>query len=177
MKKIICILIILSVVANSIGYLLVFTVVQKSIRKEIKRQIKLSLDDEEVTHLKISYADKSYKRVESKEFLYNGCMFDIITERSDSQYMYFTAINDTKEKQLFKNLEKITADVLNSDSKAANKAKSSLKLLVFEALINIVIYSANKYFKITSVFNCDYGTIDFSIAPPNPPPKFSFFSL
>ena len=79
-----------------------------NIQKEIRKEIKSGLKDDELTLIIESNDKKSdLQWIETgKEFRYKGEMFDVVRVKIKNEKKYYYCINDTKEKELIANFNK-----------------------------------------------------------------------
>jgi len=92
---------------------------QKNIQKEIKKEIRSGLKDEELTLIIVSHNDESEIQwiKPQKEFRYKGEMFDVVRVKYKNEKKYYYCINDIKEKRL------IAAFNKNHKSKKGNEKR------------------------------------------------------
>jgi len=110
---------------NTAGYLIVFKSFQYGIKKEIKTRIKNKLDDKDLVLIKCpSHPDKEQRKLfhwnEENEFSYQGNMYDVVRQYSIHDTIYYYCIIDTKEKDLFGNLDVQVDQNMASNSMANN---------------------------------------------------------
>ncbi len=145
MKKSIAILLLITIIINSIAFVGVFSFFQNRIKKEMKYAIKHSLSDEEVVNLTIPLDDIGFKRLEKHEFLYNNEMYDIIDLKIENNLMKIRCINDKKEMQLFKDLNDLIAKNFNTEGTSGSRIYKLLNsfslFLVFSSQnANLIAY-------------------------------------
>lgn len=130
MKKSLSILLLGIFLFNSAGYYLVFKVAQIEIKKEIKREIKLGLQSEELSVIRFSNSEiKNIIWVKkNKEFIYLDQMFDIVKSISEDNYITYYCINDKQEKKLFKDLEQqVLKQIENNKNSKNNSTKKNFE--------------------------------------------------
>lgn len=105
-KRLLAILLLSCILYNSLGYFLVFSFQQSVCRKEIKRKIKAGLTTKDLIVLKFSTTSSANLAwINDHEFFYNEKLYDVISKKCDRGVDIFSCIDDTKEKELFANLE------------------------------------------------------------------------
>ena len=112
MKRLLSILFLVAITFSTIGINILFPLQQHFIKKEIKRKIKHSLPEKELTLITVNSANENQLDWEDeKEFHYKGNMYDIVRkkENPDGSITYY-CINDTQEKELFINLNNLVKD-------------------------------------------------------------------
>ncbi len=112
MRKIIPVFLAFLILYNGLGYIIVFKSFQYAIRKEVKRKIKSSVPEKDLIIIKLTSADISsckngYKKIDINEFRLSGKMYDIVRTEVSGDTTILHCFNDTKEEQLFSNLDRI----------------------------------------------------------------------
>ncbi len=173
MKKAISIVLLGIFLFNTTGYYVFFKIAQIEIKKEIKKEIKLSLQNDELTVITFLNSDiNTIHWIENnKEFIYHNQMFDIVKSSSNNNETTFYCINDKQEKKLFQNLEvqilKQIEHTKNSKSDSSKKnADNIVKTYFFEELISSLFHdSSSSNFK---HFTKSYTSVDVLISTPPP---------
>jgi len=90
------------------GYHLWFYVWQNNNRKEIRKEIRMGLKEEDLSLIIVSIREESgISWIEpGKEFSYQGEMYDVVKIKIKNQEKYYYCIRDSKEKQLIANYNK-----------------------------------------------------------------------
>lgn len=135
MKRLLPLFLVLLFLFNSIGYFFVFSINQLLIRREMHAMIRTRYYKESslVTVLHPS-TNQQYRRVDDHEFIYNGVLYDIVSEKSVEGGVTFTCIPDTKEQQL------ITSFSHSSDYQTGQANPARVKLT--RALLQLVVTTA-----------------------------------
>ena len=116
MKSIITIILILGIIYNSIGNIIVFSIYQASIRKEIRNYIKTDKSKKKIELLKFSKADlkkRVIRFVKHDEFIFNNQLYDIKRSKIVGDSIFYFCINDTKEINFLKITKKNLTGNLN----------------------------------------------------------------
>ncbi|GEM_PF-2687348 len=169
-SKFLVLLIIPIILFNSAGYVLLFSISQRIIKKEIKHLLKSSLPETEVELLKIKIGDPNYREFEKNEFFYFGRLYDIIKMEVSDGYMYIKCINDKKEEQLFKNLDELISNSFQNEGSRGYVINKILSFLLFFEEIAKTIFLPN----IALIQNNMIKTekyISFISDIPTPPPE------
>lgn len=119
LKKSLSILFLVVVAFNMAGIFVVFKMYQKTIRKEIKQQIKAGIPEQELHVFKLSkeeYSKLNWVR-EDIEFRLGDKMFDIVRSENTDHSIYLHCINDTEEAILFAELDDLTLTKIQKESK------------------------------------------------------------
>lgn len=147
-----------------------------TIRREVKWNMIASLDKEELVLLKFTKKEgqEKLKWKHSKEFEYNGQMYDIVETEIHGNTTYYWCWWDYKETALNKKLTTLLANFLDHNQQSKNtKIRFSnfyqslfySKSKPWEAL-QIKLISEKKY-----IYNFNYTSLHFP--PPSPPPNYS----
>jgi len=125
MKKLVSVILLILFLFNSAGYYLVFKINQNKIRSQIKTEIKLSLNTNELKKITFSFFEiKSINWVkENKEFIYKNNMYDVVKSEKTDTGVTFYCIDDKQEKELFANLD----EHINTHSATNNKKNKTHK--------------------------------------------------
>ncbi len=93
------------------------------VRKEIKKQIIERLDDKELVHF--VFTQKEAKTLlnweHSKEFEFNGEMYDVVKVRITGDTIHYWCWQDNEETVLNRKLKKLVNEFLNTDPAAKSK--------------------------------------------------------
>ncbi len=145
----------------------------KQVKREVKRKIIAGIDKNELVLLKFteSQKKKQLKWKHSKEFQYNGEMYDIVETEIKGDTTYYWCWWDYKETKLNQKLEKLLSFALQNNPKKQKHQillKNFFKSLYFseseETMTVAVIEIKNKYY----VQDINFQSL--SKAPPIPPP-------
>jgi len=116
----------------------------------------------------IKYKRINFQWIHSKEYRYNGDMYDIVEKSEDDSLFYFYVINDTKEKELEEKFNK-KVEQNSTDSKQNKNENNTLKILYSELLKSLkIIPDDNSGLKPNLVFTNYYISAwqDVSTPPP-----------
>lgn len=130
-RNLLAIMIIPVLLINSAGYVFLFSISQRIIKKEIKQLLKSSLPETEVEYLRIKIGDPNYRKFEKNEFFYYGRLYDVIKMKVSDGYMHIVCINDKKEEQLFKNLDELISNSFQNEGSRGYVLSKLLSLLLF----------------------------------------------
>ena len=177
MKRCIGIFLLFVFAFNIVGVAIVFKVQQIFIRREIKRQIKNGISDDELHVIKIP-PDKrgELKWKNDNEFSYQGSMFDIVRkEVLDDETIVYHCINDKEEAKLFANLDGLVHKSLGKDNPAKQTVKKIFK--VFTLICQNDHNPLVLFDSYDSSWHCLYDISYYSspfIAIKSPPPQSLF---
>ncbi|MCK6649467.1 MAG: hypothetical protein L6Q66_07415 [Bacteroidia bacterium] len=176
MKRTIAILLFFVFTFNIAGVIVVFKLQQFSIRREIKRQIKRGVSDEEL-HVIIVNTENSEELSWQKEneFIYKGAMYDIVKKETlaDSSIAYY-CINDKQETELFAHLDELIRKDMDHRSPVGKTAKKLFQVLssIFpNEQLALPLHSSKPVLLNNSYIN-NYSTPDISLS--SPPPRSVF---
>jgi hypothetical protein len=176
MKKALSILITILFLYNIAGYLIVFKSFQYGIKKEIKTRIKNKINDKDLVLIKYpSHPNSQQKNAlrwkEKNEFLFNGNMYDVVRQYSLNDTIYYYCINDTREKELFSNLDLQVMQNMASN-KVANNLVKLFKLTIDQSyLINYSKVNLLQSFKESFSVYITPGYLPVQKEVETPPPK------
>lgn len=119
---------------QSAGSLVVFKLQQFRIRHEIKQQIKAGVPEEEFVLLKIPRTleqnpNATFQRIHSREFRYEGKMYDIARSEAHGDTTWYYCIADVKETQLFANLDALIERDMNHNPRRQEESKNLQRLI------------------------------------------------
>ncbi|MGQ0829844.1 MAG: hypothetical protein ACT4ON_15765 [Bacteroidota bacterium] len=159
MKRVISIFLICIFLFNTVGYYIAFKAVHFAVKKEIKTQIKLSLDNAELTTITINKKDLATVEWKDggKEMIYDNEMYDIVRSTETATSVTYFCIHDKKEKLLFANLEEHIITYIAADKPVKNPAS---KKLIDHA---IKLYYSNEDIFLFNI----HSQFFFSFAKPN----------
>jgi hypothetical protein len=176
LKKLVSIFLVFLILYNMMGYIVVFKSYQYAIRNEIKTRIKEAIPENELTIIRLTDEDiknrkKGYKRIDDKEFSLSGKLYDIVRSQSCGDTTTFYCINDSKEEQLFANLDEHVKRQMDTNGPLRNRANTLLKNLVKQALIYNYSFAVPESSALTySLTNTNLPEFFYKNIP-NPPPK------
>jgi len=175
LKKLVSITVLSIFLFNLGGFFIVFNFQQVAIRKEIKKQIKEGVPEDELTI--ITQTSENFDEIvwikPKKEFTYKGTMYDVVRKTvEDNGDITYHCINDTQETTLFVNLD----NLVKKNMDARNNGKDSIKLL-FQSLyfsndLMKINFSTNeKKVELFIFYSSYYLSPDLYVLAP--PPKLS----
>lgn len=156
------------------GYIVLFKISQNQIRKEVKREIKMKLNESELQTIVFNKSELStINWVETdKEFIHHNELFDIVRISETATTITYYCINDKQEEQLFANLdEHINKHLTNHKS----SKKNSLKLIDnnYKILHSYSLTLTNFYTIINHQTAYSTMLVAADSALSTPPPDFS----
>jgi hypothetical protein len=150
---------------NIFGYQVYFTMLQNSVRKEIKSRIREGINEADLTIIVIS--DDNRKEITwikpLKEFTFHGNLYDVVRVSDKEGKIIYSCINDTRESKLLKDFA--------SKSESGNKARKLLSNISLN-----FIYENCSFFLFNNSTAHIYKPSSFmivskSIETSDPPPK------
>ncbi len=165
MRKYIALLILSVFLFNIEGYYLLFCVLQYSIKKEVRQEIRKGLKDEDLTVIIMPENDEAgiIWLKPGKEFRYNDEMYDVVKIHYKHQKKYYHCITDKKEKQLIADFQKSH----NSKSESEKKIKRTFTYNFYPQQFTYInnLYSIDYTFSILDVLYTS-NAIDVLSPPP-----------
>ncbi|MCF1715674.1 hypothetical protein L0U88_13635 [Flavihumibacter sp. RY-1] len=116
--------------SNITGLLVVFKLQQLQIRREIKRQIKKGVPENELHLITVKQGQEEQLDWQNeKEFIYKGTFYDVVRKETGAAgtTLYY-CINDTQEEELFANLDALIKQYSEKQQSKGKMAKKLLKL-------------------------------------------------
>ena len=177
MKKTLPVIFAFLILFNAGGFFLVFKSMQYQVKREIKSLIKAELPESELTKIKVSTKDaesgssgfKWYE--EGKEFSLKGKMYDVVRRKTDGDSIIYYCINDTKEEQLFSNLNGFMSKTMSNDAARNRVLKIAFRLSqsFYDYMSKNTIVWQDQF----KILNYSYSAKELFIAyeVPVPPPK------
>ena len=146
------------------------------IRHEVKRKIKEGVDKEELVLLK--FTDNQAKILlrweHSREFEYEGQMYDVIERKKVGDTTYYFCWWDHKETKLNKQLTALTSEALQHNSERQerqNRLLNYFKSLFLESTLLFGNFNSGRSIQLETNYDNRYTSI--AITPPTPPPRYS----
>ncbi len=158
---------------NTAGYFIVFKARQIQIKSEVKRLIKSAVPEEQLVVFSLTPETMhGFSWIHSKEFRYNGEMYDVVRKVSVSAgNTELYCIHDVKESGLFAHLDRLVKDAMNHDRKGPGllKVLSAFYTGLFpppELLNDFISQSADIHYPvIPDIYSCQ------SVKVISPPPR------
>lgn len=142
------------------GVLVLFKVQQVSIRREIKRQIKRGLREDELHVITVTAENKhELTWEEENEFEYRGNMYDVVRQETLNGSTKYFCINDRQEETLFANLEDLSRR--KADSHSPN---SMLVKKIADLFANVEAAQQTAFLQPSCLAGC-YGTFQLHKYP------------
>jgi len=159
---------------NTIGYFVVFKISQNQIRKEVKREIKMRLNDSDLHAIVFNKNELSTINwvKTDKEFSHDKELYDIVRTSETETTITYYCINDKQEEQLFGNLEDhINKHIASNKSNKKNNIKSfdDKNKIAHDYNFKLLSNTGEPIERIWSFYK-NYESI--SLAKNTPPPRF-----
>jgi hypothetical protein len=117
------------IVFGSCCYFIPFSILKQQIREEIKHSIRFSIYDSKLTQLSFSQVEFARVCPDGKdEFYINGTAYDLVRTESSNGSVRVFALEDKKEKELFRELEELVNNSLGNDKGGNSPLKAFGKL-------------------------------------------------
>lgn len=129
------------------GVLVLFKVQQLVVRREIKRQIKRGLRDDELHVITVSSENQhelTWK--EENEFEYHGRMYEVVRKQTSHHSVTYYCINDTQEEALFAGLDELVRRKTDHQNPASGIFKKITELLANTNLEHNPILIASTFY-------------------------------
>ena len=170
LKKLISIVIVAIILFNTLGNLIVFEGMYYTIHKNVRTTFFNTIPDKQLILIAINNKTKLNLRFfDKKEFIYNGKLYDIVRQKSEGNTTIYYCLNDTKEENLFSNLNKDIKKNMDSIP-VKNKAQQILKKittpLFYENNKEFTILNLSCFFHPSKIINIYNTYIDVLTPPP-----------
>ena len=160
------------------GVITLFKLEQTRIRKEIKRQIKRGVRNEDLFVFEFGPEDeKDLVWIKSHEFKYKGRLFDVVRSEPCGTGTVYWCINDIQEQILFAHLDELVKKKSDQDNEGKTAAGKLFKFLTLWFPSECVIISLPKFQKQNHNWYYVYGTNDSFLTLDSPPPRTVFFHI
>jgi hypothetical protein len=174
-KKFWSILLILCLMLPATGTIIYLHFQKKQVKKSVKKQIIAGIDKNALVLLKFSSEDiKALLRWEhSREFEYNGQMYDVIETVYRNDSVYYWCWWDYEETLLNKKLNKLTCIAFGKDP--GQKEKQHQLISFYKSLFFSDSGFELKIFSTAGILNFNFSNriLKVCFPPPIPPPKSS----
>jgi len=171
LKKLVSIFLVFLIAFNAGGYIFVYFQLESCFKKAAFNRINDYMPIEELELIKVckSKPDASYDRLEDREFMLHGKMYDIYQEDVINDSLYIYCVNDENEDMMHSAFSSyINAKKNDSPNSAISNIIKILMTIALEpAESNDLFCNTNK--NISIVFLTLYKNIIIDI--PSPPPK------
>ena len=159
--------------SNITGVLVVFKLQHLQIRREIKRQIKRGVPENELHLISVKQGEEEQLNWQNeKEFIYKETFYDVVRkETGEAGLTLYYCINDTQEEELFANLDALIKKYSEKQQTKGKMAKKLLKLapLVLSRAIPDTEPAVVTVDPLQGCYSNQYNSPILSI--PVPPPK------
>lgn len=176
MRVLLSISLLLLLLFQTASHLFVFKIQQYQIRKEIKRQIKAGVPEEELILLKIPHSleispNNKFKRIEEHEFRYLGEMYDVVKQEQHGDTTWYYCLWDEKESELFAQLDEQVAQHMHQNQEQKKQHEW------LDRLLGTLYLTEHQHYLFLNFINKAPGTGYYSFiiknwleVPPTPPP-------
>lgn len=156
---------------QTLGYFVVFKILQINIRHEVKEKIENSLGEDqfEIITIKTGEENQIEWTREGREFLFNNKMYDVVKKKEKDNAIKYFCLNDKKEEELFANLDNFVRKNPQNDKNIKNILSNVVNNYFFEDVnlekgmfVAEIISLRKTYF---------YKNLERKVQ--NPPPKFT----
>lgn len=174
MKKAIALFLLLIISVHIGGTFLIFKYQQHRVRKEIKRKLKLGVPDPELNFILVNHTNRHLLEwMHSREFRYQGTMYDIIRKKViDENTIEYCCINDKKEASLFAHLDEEVNKNMQNRGQAGNASRNLLKLISFPFQLPEINENITIVKELTRVEAYHLISTTFFLEIPSPPPEW-----
>lgn len=173
MKKLIGILLFVSLLSPFVVTFIWMKYQKKIIREEVEIKIKAGIDKEELVLLKFSKKDSEIKLnwEYSHEFEYNRRMYDIVETRVNGDTIYYLCWCDHEETELNEQVRKLVARSMGNNTKDNEFHKRLVNFLKTPYLSDTFKWSPLSESGKSTYFFFGFRYVSAFISPPVPPPR------
>ncbi|MCX6280735.1 MAG: hypothetical protein NTU51_02100 [Bacteroidetes bacterium] len=107
MKKIVPVVVLIAMLFNAAGYYIVYEFNRFLIRREVTSLVRHGYFDHELSRFSVfnPSANPNFRRVDDREIVYNGNLYDVVKEVPNGRIITFYCIHDSKEELLIAGLK------------------------------------------------------------------------
>jgi hypothetical protein len=179
LKQITSILLLFIFLHNAIGVGVIFKLQQQQVRREIKRQLRRRVADNELRCFNLSksdYRQLNWVRLDD-EFQLEHEMFDVVRKEQKNDSVFLFCINDKQEARLFAGLAEIFKRSADSNAPAKRAAKKLFKFFttVYLKAKDESVFNEHQFSKLNSRYCSFYSSPPLIIE--SPPPQLIQFSV
>jgi hypothetical protein len=176
LKKLLSYIILVLFVYNLAGYYVVFKGWQTGIRYQIKKQLRSDFQKGSYDVLKFSKSDIALKKVildweKDDEFCYGNSMYDVKSIKETPDSIFYTCINDRREKQL---IDRLQAHILQHHENIPSRLANPYKIIDDQVKDYFIEHSINLNVKESialSRSDTDEAVLSIYIEILSPPPE------
>lgn len=168
----------LVVVFSSVAYVFLIKFNLFLIHKEVKRTLVMQLPESAYTVLTIAKNKQNLQNgfvsIHSREFRYNGMMFDVVSSRDSADYTIFKCIRDEEEEDVFR----VLSDIISMNHSGEKSDRISNLPLFFNFLYfeNLSILLPINTYSMNEVSNIYSFKLLSTFIPPHTPPPIPFIA-
>lgn len=162
------------VLFDMLGTPLMFYLIQRGIKKEMKRLVLAQIPNEKLTVIDMPAGLSDQTRagfvwIEPHEFTYKGKMYDIVRSVSSGDSVRYFCVNDTDEEKLIETYAKQT-----KQKKPASTPATSILISIFVSSFGINELKCFCSDELIGTVTHNFQTLPGETDPPEPPPRYSF---
>ena len=174
MRRIVSILILSLFIYNTIGFLAVHSLLTLYYKYLGMQQAEKPSEEELIELLVFNKEDFlgqkiNFRWIHSREFKYNGDMYDVVKKEENDKQLFLYCINDTKEKKLEEEFEK-RVHQNSSENKQRPTVNNHINILLSEPIQPEQIGIALVYECIFNFWRADFYNSPY-LEIPSPPPR------
>jgi hypothetical protein len=158
------------------GFLILFQIQQKMVKKEIKKQIIAGLPEHQLKIFKFSANENEFqsmglKWIEENEFIFEGKMYDVVKFKNVDNEKWFYCFEDTRETALTAMHDKLLEDFQNKPLEK-NSINLLIHLLTTPFEIQLFRSTANRVAIIVEPHHYLFKLKTWTTLPAYHPPRF-----
>lgn len=133
MRKIISIFLLCVLFFPSASIIVIFPLQRLEIQHEVKQRLKTGVPPEELILFKLPYHENAgcgeIEWLSEHEFRYQDGFYDVVRVESHADTAWYYCLSDTKETQLFANLEALTTKAMQQSAEQKKRSSTLQRLL------------------------------------------------
>ena len=174
MRKILSILLVLSICFTAVGFYPVFIKLQYQVRQEIKHRIKKGIPETELHKITFAQNEKIDWVRDGKEFRLKGEMFDVVRKEILNGNTIYHCINDKEEKALFAILDELVKEQMqDEESSEGSTAQLLFKIFSQTCITPVAFILEFSYSYIIMTFHVNFDLPQVFLAMDFPPPDLA----
>lgn len=178
MKSVFVVILLIIIAFSSVAYVFLIKINLFLIHKEVKRALVMDLPDSAYTILTIEKKKQNLQNgfvaIHSREFRYNGMMFDVVSSRDSADCTIFKCIRDEDEEDVFR----VLSDIITMNYSGEKSDRMSHMPLFFNFLFfeNLSIILPINTYSMNEVSNIYTFKLISNAIPPHTPPPIAFIA-
>jgi hypothetical protein len=175
LKGIVALMLVLMAIQTA-GPVLAFSLLQNQIRRDVRKRIKAGVSESDLVHLAIPKSleqspNTRFQRIHSREFRFDGRMYDIVRQEVRGDTTYYACIYDHAETALFADLHLMMQDEMQSNPERRQQQREIRRMIDAHYLRDAGVPLPSCLGQASVTFSLFLHPASHSPIPPKPPPE------